>query len=74
MSTRAAPDGEPAPEGRFKLAWAEMEARHGPTFDPYEEGKIALEESLGRVVFYKKLRFSRAQQHVATAVRLAEHP
>ena len=35
----------------FKLEWAEMEARHHLTFDTYEEGKLTLEEYLGRVVF-----------------------
>jgi putative hydrolase of the HAD superfamily len=45
----------------FKLAWAEMEDRHHLTFDTYEEGKLTLEEYLGRVVFYQKRPFTRAQ-------------
>jgi putative hydrolase of the HAD superfamily len=45
----------------FKLAWAEMEDRHHLTFDTYEEGKLTLEEYLGRVVFYQKRAF--AQSH-----------
>jgi putative hydrolase of the HAD superfamily len=45
----------------FKLEWAEMEARHHLTFDTYEEGKLTLEEYLGRVVFYQKRSFTRAQ-------------
>lgn len=45
----------------FKLELAEMEERHGLTFDTYEEGKITLEEYLGRVVFYKPRPFTRAQ-------------
>ena len=45
----------------FKLEWAEMEARHHLTFDTYEEGKLTLEEYLGRVVFYQKRPFTRAQ-------------
>ena len=45
----------------FKLEWAEMEGRHHLTFDTYEEGKLTLEEYLGRVVFYKKRSFTRAQ-------------
>ena len=45
----------------FKLAWAEMEGRHHLTFDTYEEGKLTLEEYLGRVVFYHKRPFTRAQ-------------
>ncbi|MDD5760915.1 MAG: HAD family phosphatase [bacterium] len=45
----------------FKLEWAEMEDRHHLTFDTYEEGKITLEEYLGRVVFYRKRPFTRAR-------------
>ena len=45
----------------FKLDLAEMEDRHHLTFDTYEEGKLTLEEYLGRVVFYQKRPFSRTQ-------------
>jgi len=45
----------------FKLDLAEMEDRHRLNFDTYEEGKLTLEEYLGRVVFYQKRPFSRAQ-------------
>ncbi len=45
----------------FKLNFAEMEDRHHLTFDTYEEGKLTLEEYLGRVVFYQKRSFTRAQ-------------
>jgi putative hydrolase of the HAD superfamily len=45
----------------FKVDLSEMEDRHHLTFDTYEEGKITLEEYLGRVVFYKKQPFTRAQ-------------
>ncbi len=45
----------------FKLGLAEMEDRHHLTFDTYEEGKLTLEEYLGRVVFYQKRPFTRAQ-------------
>jgi putative hydrolase of the HAD superfamily len=45
----------------FKLEWAEVEARHHLTFDTYEEGKLTLEEYLGRVVFYRERPFTRAQ-------------
>jgi FMN phosphatase YigB (HAD superfamily) len=38
-----------------------MEDRHHLTFDTYEEGKLTLEEYLGRVVFYQKRPFTRAQ-------------
>ena len=45
----------------FKLELAEMEDRHHLTFGTYEEGKLTLEEYLGRVVFYQKRPFTRAQ-------------
>jgi putative hydrolase of the HAD superfamily len=45
----------------FKLNWVEMENRHNQAFDTYEEGKLTLEEYLGRVVFYKKRPFTRIQ-------------
>ncbi len=45
----------------FKLDLAEMEDRHHLTFETYEEGKLTLEEYLGRVVFYQKRPFTRAQ-------------
>ncbi len=45
----------------FELEWAEMEERHSLNFDTYEEGKLTIEEYLGRVVFYRKRAFTRAQ-------------
>ena len=45
----------------FKLEFAEMEDRHHLTCDTYEEGKLTLEEYLGRVVFYQKRPFTRTQ-------------
>ena len=45
----------------FKLPWAEMEDRHRLVFETHEEGKITFEEYLGRVVFYQKRPFTRAQ-------------
>jgi putative hydrolase of the HAD superfamily len=45
----------------FKLKWAEMEERHQLNFDTYEEGKLTLEEYLGRVVFHQKRPFTFAQ-------------
>jgi putative hydrolase of the HAD superfamily len=45
----------------FKLDLAEMEDRHHLTDDTYEEGKLTLEEYLGRVVFYQKRSFTRAR-------------
>ena len=45
----------------FDLEWAEMEEPHRLTFETHEEGKLTLEEYLGRVVFYRKRPFTRAQ-------------
>ena len=45
----------------FKLDLAEMEDRHHLTVDTYEEGKLTLEEYLGRVVFYQKRPFTQSQ-------------
>ncbi len=45
----------------FKLKWAEMEDRHNLNFATYEEGKLTLEEYLGRVIFHQKRPFTRAQ-------------
>jgi putative hydrolase of the HAD superfamily len=45
----------------FKLPWTELEDRHGLVFETHEEGRITLEEYLGRVVFYKKRPFTRSQ-------------
>jgi putative hydrolase of the HAD superfamily len=45
----------------FKMEWAEIEVRHSLNFDAFEEGKLTLEEYLGRVVFYQKRPFTRAQ-------------
>jgi putative hydrolase of the HAD superfamily len=45
----------------FKLEWDEMELRHHLNFDTYEEGKMSIEEYLGRVVFYKDRAFTLSQ-------------
>jgi len=45
----------------FDLDLAGMEDRHHLTFGTYEEGRLTLEEYLGRVVFYQKRPFTRAQ-------------
>jgi putative hydrolase of the HAD superfamily len=45
----------------FRLEFNEMEDRHHLTFATYEEGKLTLEEYLGRVVFYEKRPFTRTQ-------------
>jgi putative hydrolase of the HAD superfamily len=43
----------------FDLNYEEMNERHHLTFDTYEEGKLTLDEYLGRVVFYTGRSFSR---------------
>ena len=45
----------------FALDLAEMESRHNLTFDTYEQGKLTLEEYLGRIVFHQKRPFTRAR-------------
>jgi len=45
----------------FNLNLDEMEDRHHLTSDTYEEGKLTLDEYLGRVVFYQKRPFTYAQ-------------
>ena len=45
----------------FELNLDEMEDRHHLTFDTYEEGKLTLEEYLGRAVFYEERPFTRDQ-------------
>jgi putative hydrolase of the HAD superfamily len=45
----------------FKLEWAEMEERHGLTFEVFEEGKITLDEYLSLVVFHQRRTFTRNQ-------------
>lgn len=45
----------------FNLDPKELEDRHQLTFDTYEEGKLTLDEYLGRVVFYEKRNFTPAQ-------------
>ncbi len=44
---------------KFGLDYDEMNERHHLTFDTYEEGKLSLDEYLGRVVFYQERSFSR---------------
>jgi putative hydrolase of the HAD superfamily len=45
----------------FRLELAEMEDRHHLNFETYEGGKLTLEEYLGRLVFYQRRPFTRAQ-------------
>jgi len=44
---------------RFELDYEDMNDRHHLTFDTYEEGKLSLEDYLGRVVFHEPRPFSR---------------
>jgi putative hydrolase of the HAD superfamily len=46
---------------RFKLEAAEMEDRHQLTWNTYQQGKLTLNEYLGRAIFYKKRPFTRAR-------------
>ncbi len=43
---------------KFHLDYEEMNERHHLTFDTYEEGKLTLDEYLGRVIFYEDRTFS----------------
>jgi putative hydrolase of the HAD superfamily len=43
---------------RFQLDPGELEERHHLTYDTYEEGKLSLDEYLGRTVFYKPRQFT----------------
>jgi putative hydrolase of the HAD superfamily len=54
-------EGRKRAAANFKLDLAEMEDRHHLTFDTYEEGKLTLDEYLGRVVFSQERLFTRAQ-------------
>jgi putative hydrolase of the HAD superfamily len=45
----------------FQLDYAEMDERHHLTFDTFEEGKLSLDEYLGRVVFHEKRPFTPVQ-------------
>ena len=58
----------------FKLEWAEMEERHQLNFDTYEEGRITLEDYLGRVVFYRKRPFTQAQFRRFMFAQSRRHP
>jgi putative hydrolase of the HAD superfamily len=46
---------------KFKLDTKETEERHHLTFDTYEEGKLTLDEYLGRVIFYEPRDFSKEE-------------
>jgi putative hydrolase of the HAD superfamily len=51
-----------------------MEDRHHLTFDTYEEGKLTLDEYLGRVVFYEERPFTQAQFRAITFAQSEPHP
>jgi len=46
---------------RFKLQWAEMQARHELNFETHEEDKITFREYLDRVIFWQRRPFTRAE-------------
>jgi putative hydrolase of the HAD superfamily len=59
---------------KFKLELADLEDRHHLTFDTYEEGKLTLEEYLGRVVFHQKRPFTRARFRRFMFAQSKPHP
>ena len=67
-------EGRKRAAANFNLDLAEMEERHHLTFDTYEEGKLTLNEYLGRVVFYQERRFTRAQFRTFMFAQSEPHP
>jgi putative hydrolase of the HAD superfamily len=67
-------DGRQRAAANFDLDLAEMEDRHHLTFDTYEEGKLTLDEYLGRVVFYQERPFTRAQFRTFMFAQSEPHP
>jgi putative hydrolase of the HAD superfamily len=67
-------DGRKRAAAKFDLDLAEMEERHHLTFDTYEEGKLTLDEYLGRVVFYQERPFTRAQFRAFMFAQSEPHP
>jgi putative hydrolase of the HAD superfamily len=67
-------DGRKLAAANFDLDLAEMEERHHLTFDTYEEGKLTLDEYLGRVVFYQDRPFTRAQFRTFMFAQSEPHP
>ena len=67
-------DGRKRAADNFNLDLAEMEERHHLTFDTYEEGKLTLDEYLGRVVFYQERPFTRAQFRTFMFAQSESHP
>jgi putative hydrolase of the HAD superfamily len=58
----------------FKVESDEIEDRHHLTFGTYEEGELTLGEYLGRVVFYQKRPFTRAQFRRFILAQLKPYP
>jgi putative hydrolase of the HAD superfamily len=67
-------EGRKRTAANFNLDLAEMEDRHHLTFDTYEEGKLTLDEYLGRVVFYEDRPFTRAQFRTFMFAQSEPHP
>jgi putative hydrolase of the HAD superfamily len=67
-------EGRKRAAANFNLDLAEMEDRHHLTFDTYEEGKLTLDEYLGRVVFYEARPFTRAQFRTFMFAQSGAHP
>ena len=59
---------------RFGLDWAEMEDRHHLTFGAYEEGRLTLEEYLGRVIFHQPRPFTPVQFRRFMFAQSKPHP
>ena len=67
-------DGRKRAAANFDLDLTEMEDRHHLTFDIYEEGKLTLDEYLGRVVFNEERPFTRAQFQSFMFAQSEPHP
>ena len=67
-------EGRKRAAANFDVDLAEMEDRHHLTFDTYEEGKLTLDEYLGRVVFYEERPFTRAQFRTFMFAQSQPHP
>ena len=67
-------EGRKRAAAKFNLDLAEMEDRHHLTFDTYEEGKLTLDEYLGRVVFYEERTFTLAQFRTFMFAQSEPHP
>jgi len=59
---------------RFGLDYDEMQERHEAIFHTYEEGRIALEQYLQRVVFYRERDFTQEQFKAFIYAQSHAHP